>query len=84
MKARISQLHKMEAEWDNLPNFVPAKGEFIVFDPDKQHKYARLKIGDGISKLRALPFFIDSTVNDFIDNCSSKIIDAGRITDYKK
>ena len=84
MKARVSQLHKTEAEWDNLPNFVPAHGEFIVFDPDKQHKYARLKIGDGTTKLSALPFFIDSTVDDFIENNYNKIIDAGRITDYKK
>ena len=84
MKARISQLHKTEAEWNSLPNFVPAQGELIVFDPDKQHKYARLKIGDGITKLSILPFFIDSTVDDFIVSNYNKIIDAGRITDYKK
>lgn len=84
MKARVSQLHKTEAEWNSLPNFVPAQGEFIVFDPDKQHKYARLKIGDGITKLGTLPFFIESTVDAFIENSSSKIIDGGRITDYKK
>ena len=84
MKARVSQLHKTEAEWNSMPNFVPMQGEFIIFDPDKQHKYARLKIGDGITKLSTLPFFIDSTVDDFIANNSAKIIDAGRVTDYKK
>ena len=84
MKARVSQLHKTEAEWNNLPDFVPMQGEFIIFDPDKQHKYARLKIGDGITKLSTLPFFIDYTVDDFILNNSAKIIDAGRVTDYKK
>ena len=84
MKARVSQLHKTEAEWNSMTNFVPMQGEFIIFDPDKQHKYARLKIGDGSTKLNELPFFIDSTVDDFIINNSAKIIDAGRITDYKK
>lgn len=84
MKARVSQLHKTEAEWNNLPDFIPMQGELIIFDPDRQHKYARLKIGDGTTKLGVLPFFIDSTVDDFMLNNSAKIIDAGRVTDYKK
>lgn len=84
MKARVSQLHKTEDEWDSLPNFVPAQGEFIVFDPDKQYKYVRLKVGDGTTKLSNLPFFLNSTIDDFMTDNYDKIIDAGRITDYKK
>lgn len=84
MKARISQLHKTEAQWDSIPNFVPFNGEFILFDPDKQHAYTRLKVGDGNTPLRRLPFFIDSSIDDFIETHFDKIIDAGRITDYKK
>ena len=60
MKARVSQLHKTEAEWNNLPDFIPMFGELIIFDPDKQYKYARTKVGDGKTKLRDLPFFIDA------------------------
>ena len=84
MKARISQLHKTEAEWNNLPNFVPAQGEFIIFDPDRQYKYARLKVGNGTTSLRKLPFFIDAATSDFITNNFDKILDGGRITEYKK
>lgn len=84
MKARVSQLHKTEAEWNVLPNFVPLQGEFIVFDPDKQHNYARLKIGDGCTLLNQLPFFQDVIRDNFITDFDTKIIDAGRITDYKK
>lgn len=84
MRARISQLHKTESQWALIPNFVPFQGELIIFDPDKQYKYARVKIGDGISKLSDLPFFIEPVVETFIDNNTNKIIDAGRVTDYKK
>lgn len=79
MKARVSQLHKTEAEWNNLPNFVPIDGEFIIFDVDSQNKHIRIKVGDGKTKLKDLPFFIDSTIDRHFDG----IIDAGRVTDYK-
>jgi hypothetical protein len=84
MKARVSQLHKTEAEWDKLPGFVPIEGEFIIFDPDKQHKYARLKVGDGVTKLKDLPFFIDSAIDDNVTKKRlNEVIDAGRVSSYK-
>jgi hypothetical protein len=85
MKARVSQLCKTEAEWSRLPNFIPLKGETIIFSPDKQYNYARIKVGDGLTKLKDLPFFIESSINDFINNhLNNIIVDAGRITDYTK
>lgn len=84
MKARICQLHKTEAEWNKLYDFVPLQGELIIFDPDRQHRYARIKIGDGTTKLRLLPFLIDPAVDEFLNNNCGKIIDGGRVTDYKK
>ncbi len=84
MKARVSQLCKTEAEWARLPDFVPLHGELIIFSPDKQYHYARLKIGDGSTTLKKLPFFIDYTIDDFVTSHYDKIIDAGRVSDYKK
>ncbi len=84
VKARICQLHKTESEWNKLPDFVPLQGELIIFDPDRQHRYARIKIGDGVTKLQKLSFLIEPAVDSFIDNHCDKIIDAGRVTDYKK
>lgn len=85
MKARISQLHRTEADWDRLDSFVPSPGEFIVFDPDKTHNYARLKVGDGVTKLKDLPFFIDSAIDNHVaKNRLDEVIDAGRISTYKK
>lgn len=84
VKARICQLHKTESEWNKLPDFVPLQGELIIFDPDRQHRYSRIKIGDGVTKLQKLSFLIEPVVESFIDNRCDKIVDAGRVTDYKK
>ena len=84
MKARICQLHKTEAEWNKLPDFVPLCGELIVFDPDRLHRYSRVKIGDGVTKLQNLYFLIDPAIEEFLESRHDKIIDAGRVTDYKK
>ena len=85
MKARVSQLHKTEAEWDKYTNFVPIQGEFIIFDQDAANNYARLKIGDGVSKLSDLPFFIDSAIDVYnTKHRLDEVLDCGRITDYKK
>jgi hypothetical protein len=84
MRARVSLLHKTETEWNSMINFVPLSGEFIIFDPDKTHNYARLKVGDGNTKLKDLPFFIDSAIDQHITKRRyDEIIDAGRVTDYK-
>jgi hypothetical protein len=80
MRARVSQLHKTEVEWEKLSEFIPYSGELIVFDPDSKHKYARLKVGDGITKLKDLPFFITSAIEEHAtNNRTNEVIDAGRI-----
>lgn len=82
MKARVSQLYKTETEWARMPNFVPLRGEFIVFAPDDQHSYPRLKIGDGTSLLSALPFFGITELED--PRRANQVIDAGCVADRKK
>lgn len=63
MKARIGQLCKTEAEWNLLPKVVPFKGELVLYAPDRNHPYVRMKVGDGKTLLKELPF----TINDVID-----------------
>jgi len=82
MKARVSHLYRTEAEWSKLPNFVPLRGEFIVFAPDDQHSYARMKIGDGNTLLVNLPFFGITELED--PRRANQVIDAGCIADYTK
>ena len=84
MKARISNLHKTEIEWLKLDSWVPEAGELIVYDPDENYTYSRLKVGDGINTLQDLSFFVDKATLALIQKQRYfDIIDAGRVTDYK-
>lgn len=76
MKARMSQLHKTEAEWLELKNWKPEIGELIVYDPDENHEYSRIKIGDGQRALQDLPFYVETAIETLMQR---RTIDAGRI-----
>ncbi len=83
MKARISHLHRTEAEWLKFAQWQPDAGELIVYDPDENYTYARIKVGDGQRTLQELDFFVDSVVTEALKNVQlSGIIDSGRITEY--
>ena len=85
MKARVFNLHNKEAEWQEWLDWPPGAGEIVVYDPDETYEYARIKIGDGITPLKDLPFFIDSAVETILQNISYvECIDSGRIPKYSK
>jgi hypothetical protein len=85
MKARIGQLYKTEAEWNKFSEFIPLPGEFVIFSKDENYPYSRLKVGDGKTKLKDLTFFIDSAIDDHVtERFINDIIDAGRVSEYKK
>ena len=53
---RIVNKHDTEANWIKATNFVPKKGEIIVYDKDSTYNYERFKIGDGSTLVSSLPF----------------------------
>lgn len=53
-QGRIVQKHDTKANWDKATNFVPLKGEIIVYDDLK-----KIKIGDGTTKIGSLAFIND-------------------------
>ena len=59
-KTRIIQKHDIEVNWQKATNFVPKKGEMIVYDIDSNHNYERIKIGDGKHIPNDLPFVTDN------------------------
>lgn len=84
MKARISQLHKTELEWKSLGSWVPEAGELIIYDPDINYDYSRLKVGDGIRTLANLDFIAERAAANMLQKQRYfEIIDAGRVTDYE-
>ena len=59
MKARVQHKHDIEANWLKATNFTPLVGEIVVYDPDGNYDYPRIKIGDGKTNINSLPFIKD-------------------------
>lgn len=54
--SRIINKHDTEANWQTHSDFIPLVGEIIVYDRDSTHNYQRVKVGDGVTNVDALPF----------------------------
>ena len=85
MKARIVHKHDTEANWLKATNFIPMKGEIIIYDIDDNYNYERIKIGNGSIVVNSLPFVDDAlktsmlteigTVDDKVDAVSTLVGD---------
>lgn len=77
LKSRIVHKHDIEANWLLAANFVPMKGEIIVYDIEvdsdgntltlpsgrtEPYAYERIKVGDGIHNVNDLPFAVDAAL----------------------
>ena len=64
-KTRIQLKSDIESNWKiaNNSNFIPLRGELIIYSADENHFYSRLKIGDGITNVNSLPFIDSGTIN---------------------
>ena len=51
---RVLQKTDTKANWDKAVNFIPKKGELIIYSDLR-----RIKVGDGITKIGALQFLTD-------------------------
>lgn len=72
-KSHMIQKHDIASNWA-LSNFIPMKGELVVYDIDDTYSYERFKIGDGVTTAHNLPFVTDS-IADSIDACKDLIGD---------
>ena len=63
IKTRIIQKHAVEADWLKATNFIPLKGELIIYDADATYTYPRFKVGDGVTLVNDLPFSNDKKIN---------------------
>ena len=64
IKSRIQQKHDIEANWLKAENFIPMRGELIIYDIDANYDYERMKIGDGATSVVELPFIVDGPINN--------------------
>lgn len=54
--SRVVHTHDIESNWKKATNFIPMRGEIVVYDTDESHNYERFKIGDGSTTINLLPF----------------------------
>lgn len=83
LNARVIHMHDIEANWALATEFIPKKGEIIVYDKDENTPYIRLKVGDGETLVNNLDFVTDNIL-DMIITWDDDIgyIDSGRISSY--
>ena len=60
--AKTGILCENENYW-NSSSIIPLNGELIIYGADNDHDYARLKVGDGVRSITALPFIDAGTIN---------------------
>ncbi len=63
VKTRIQLKCDTEANWNKAINFIPLKGEVIIYSTDDTHPFSRIKVGDGITTIINLPFIDAQTIN---------------------
>ena len=56
LNTRISHKIDIEENWNKATNFIPLKGEIIIYDIDANHETRRIKIGDGVKNVIDLDF----------------------------
>ena len=79
MKARVQHKHDIEANWLKATNFTPLASEIIVYDPDENYDYPRIKIGDGKTNINTLPFVTkdyakEQWVQDLVNDSVTSLI----------
>ena len=84
IQARIIHTHDTQANWKAAKNFVPEKGELIIYDTDIVNTKVRFKLGDGVTTVNELPFALDEALDDLFvkDEEGVMYLDAGNISDY--
>ena len=61
LNTRVKQKIDTKANWDKAVNFVPLKGEIIVYSD-----LNKIKVGDGAKKVGELPFLADNDTHQSI------------------
>ena len=79
---RMQQKIDTQENWEKATNFIPLKGELIIYDIDANNTLRRVKIGDGITPVNDLEFV--SAQSDYEQNDSSKSDYIKNRTHYKE
>ena len=82
INARLQHKIDTQENWEKATNFIPLKGELIIYDIDANNTSRRIKIGDGTTPVNDLEFV--SAQSDYEQNDSSKPDYIKNRTHYKE
>lgn len=71
LNTRIVNKHDSAENWSKATNFTPKQGEIIVYDVDENYDYERIKIGDGVQNVNALPFVDDALRTEILERINN-------------
>ena len=77
-QGRIVQKHDTKANWNKATNFVPLKGEIIIYDD-----LNKIKIGDGTTTVVNLPYSTTINYNDLTNKPTIPSVGNGILTIQK-
>ena len=72
INTRVINKHDTEANWNSHLSFIPDKSEIIIYDKDDNYNYPRVKIGDGVTTIVALPFIDDNALTS-VNNLQTEV-----------
>lgn len=69
--ARIILKNGIEANWNKVTDFIPKKGEIIIYNPDNEHSTPRFKVGNGQQLPKDLPFVPIGVSQEDLENITA-------------
>ena len=77
--SRLILKHDIESNWKRAETFVPKQGEIIIYDIDENNDCERFKIGDGVTVVGDLSFYLEDEIIEIlnkIDYLAENMLDA--------
>lgn len=78
LNARIITKHDKEENWNKATSFIPKLGEIVVYEQDNISSVSRIKIGNGIDRIKDLSFITEP----YVLKENGKGLSANDFTDY--
>lgn len=78
---RIIHKHDIAENWAKATGFIPKIGELIIYDPDENYAYSRIKIGDGTKTVGELSFIDEINISNYatynyVDNKFANLVNS--------
>ena len=81
LNSRIILKHDTVEHWGQAVNFIPRRGEIIIYEDNNNHSLVGMKVGDGETQVDILPFITESIANDEIDAiCGATIVSGNEVS----